>query len=241
MERKKHNYANLELKRNRFLQIGMMAALATVLVAFEWTTFEEVETSLDLGLDVTAFEAEEIPIYMPRPPERPQPERVTNNNLPPVIGNPDPPVVTPVAPPIDTSFVVFTDDTSLWTDEPIPVDEPMEPFLIVEDMPCWVTDQIIPKDERKAFTDGKIMAYLRDNVVYPRMAVDGGITGVVYVEYVVNKHGEVTETKVVRGVHSVLDKEALRVVRNMPNFTPGKQRGKNVPVRFTLPIRFTLN
>ena len=72
-------------------------------------------------------------------------------------------------------------------------------------------------------------------------AKENGIQGKVFVQFVVWKDGTIKDVKVVKGVHKTLDSEATRVVKAMPKWTPGKQRGKPVRVMFTIPINFTLN
>jgi protein TonB len=72
------------------------------------------------------------------------------------------------------------------------------------------------------------------------MANSAGISGVVYVTFVVDKDGKIKDVKVLRGIGGGCDEEAVRVVKNMPSWKPGKQRGKSVTVQYNLPIRFTL-
>ena len=86
-----------------------------------------------------------------------------------------------------------------------------------------------------------MMKFLQQNIKYPKEAQEQGKQGRVIVQFVVNKDGSITGDSVVRSVDPLLDAEALRVVRSMPNWTPGKQRGKEVRVRFTLPVTFHLN
>ena len=85
-----------------------------------------------------------------------------------------------------------------------------------------------------------LMKYLRDNINYPVIAQENGISGRVICEFVVNRDGTIVDAKVLRGVDPSLDKEALRVVNSMPKWNPGEQRGKPVRVRFTLPVQFKL-
>lgn len=101
-------------------------------------------------------------------------------------------------------------------------------FTVVEDMP--------------SFPGGKkaLYAYLGDNIKYPDVAKKEGIQGTVYVTYVIEKDGSISHAKVLRGVHESLDKEAVRVIKTMPKWEPGKQRGKAVRVQYTLPIKYTL-
>ena len=85
------------------------------------------------------------------------------------------------------------------------------------------------------------MKYLRDNMKYPQMARESGIQGKVFVTFVVEKDGKVTDVRVLRGIGGGCDEEAIRVVKSMPKWNPGKQRGKPVRVQFNLPIIFKLN
>ena len=85
------------------------------------------------------------------------------------------------------------------------------------------------------------MKYIQKNVRYPAIAKEYNITGKVYVSFIVDKTGSVTNVKIVRGVDKNLDAEALRVVKSLPKYTPGRQMGRPVRVMFTIPINFTLN
>ncbi|HRR62720.1 MAG TPA: energy transducer TonB, partial [Paludibacteraceae bacterium] len=81
---------------------------------------------------------------------------------------------------------------------------------------------------------------LSENIRYPVIAQENGIQGRVICQFVVNTDGSIVDIQVVRGVHPSLDEEAVRVIKSMPKWVPGKQRGKPVRVRFTLPINFKL-
>jgi TonB family protein len=83
--------------------------------------------------------------------------------------------------------------------------------------------------------------FLRENVKYPPEAKEKGIQGTVYVYFIVEKDGTVTNVKVARGVDKLIDDEAIRVTKMMPKWTPGKQKGKDVRVSYNMPIRFTLS
>ena len=98
-------------------------------------------------------------------------------------------------------------------------------------------------EEQPMFPGGmqELMKFMQTNIRYPKEAQDRGIQGRVIVQFVVNKDGSISEECVVRSVDSQLDAEAIRIIRSMPNWTPGKQRGEPVRVRFTLPVTFRLN
>jgi protein TonB len=103
-----------------------------------------------------------------------------------------------------------------------------EIFLVVETMPEF------PGGE-KAFNQ-----YLADSIHYPAAAVENSIQGRVFVSFVVEKDGSVSEAKILRGIGGGCDEEAMRVIRNMPKWIPGKQRGQPVRVQYTMPIKFSL-
>ena len=105
-----------------------------------------------------------------------------------------------------------------------------EVFYIVEDMPTFNGGD--PATEFRK--------YIGQNLRYPEIAAENGISGRVIVQFAVNKVGTVVDAKVVRSVDPALDKEAIRVVMSSPKWTPGKQRGKSVKVLFTFPINFVL-
>ena len=88
---------------------------------------------------------------------------------------------------------------------------------------------------------GELMKFMQRNVRYPKEAQEQGKQGRVVVQFVVEKDGSITDAKIAKSVDPQLDAEALRVVNAMPNWTPGKQRGKEVRTYFTIPVTFRLN
>lgn len=86
-----------------------------------------------------------------------------------------------------------------------------------------------------------LMKFLSANIKYPAISAEQGIQGSVYVSFIVERDGSISDVKNVRGVSTELDQEAIRVVKTMPAWTPGKQNGKSVRVKFILPIRFRLD
>ena len=114
-------------------------------------------------------------------------------------------------------------------EEVIEVEEKKPIFTIVEEMPSFPGG-----DEPR-------VKFLRDNIIYPQTATENNIEGTVYVSFVVDSKGNVTDVKLLRGIGGGCDEEALRVVKLMPAWNPGKQNGKSVRVQFSMPIRFTLN
>ena len=85
------------------------------------------------------------------------------------------------------------------------------------------------------------MRFLQEHLRYPSEAREAGLQGTVFVSFVVEKDGSISDAKVLRGVGESLDAEALRVINAMPNWEPGSQRGEHVRVQYNMPIRFVLN
>ncbi len=101
-------------------------------------------------------------------------------------------------------------------------------FVVVEDMPEFPGGEIA------------LLKWINKQVNYPIIAQENGITGRVHMNFVINETGSIENIIVTRGVDPSLDKEAIRVIKKMPKWKPGKQRGKNVKVSFSLPINFQL-
>lgn len=114
--------------------------------------------------------------------------------------------------------------------EPVkPKEEENKVFDVVEQMPSFPGGQ------------AALMNYLNSNIKYPVIAEENGIQGRVVVQFVVGKDGSISNVHVVKSVDPSLDKEAVRVVKNMPKWIPGKQNGQSVTVRYTLPVTFRLS
>ncbi|MDD2322952.1 MAG: energy transducer TonB, partial [Bacteroidales bacterium] len=125
-------------------------------------------------------------------------------------------------------------DEALEIEEYIPIEVEEEEvveeeiFLVVENQPEF------PGGEAAR------LKYLSENIEYPQMAKESGIQGIVFVTFVVEPNGSISNVAILRGIGGGCDEEAVRVVQNMPSWKPGKQRGRPVRVRFNMPIKFTL-
>jgi protein TonB len=223
METRKTKKSDLEKKRPVFLQLGLIISLAAAITAFEWKTPElrgttlPTRTSQDVDVDL-------VPIVTQKK-ELPKPVNTTmiksvediRENIPEikVSAEIDPDaIVMPYFPPLPE------------TEDPEVVDN--TPFVVVEEMP------VFPGGE------AALMQYLAKNTVYPKRAKEAGISGTVYVTFVVEPDGLVSSIGVLREVTGGCTEEAIRVVSEMPRWKPGKQRGKAVRVRMNLPISFKL-
>lgn len=230
MQVKKSPKVDLEKKKMIFLEVGLAIALAVCLVAFEWTTEDINKGNLgDLAMEQefeeemeNTFEEEE---QIEEEIIEEEPEQVIEE----LVVVEDDVEVEDID--IDSEADESTStNTSIITTDDVDVDEEVEPidFAKVEDKP------IFPGG------DEALLTYLAENTKYPEIAKENGITGKVYIKFVIDKTGRVTKVSVARGVDPYLDAEAKRVVTTLPSWKPGKQRGKPVPVTFVVPINFQL-
>lgn len=225
MQAKKNNKANLEKYRFTFFLIGLCLTLSAVLMAFEYG-----REAGDIGIFVNEtdnmFEEDQVPIT-----------RMEEKKLPP----PPPP-----APKI-TEVLQIVDDTEDIDDAFKPID--VESY---EDDVVEIVKDLKPEDEEEVFTvfekkpefPGGLKAlgkYLSNHLKYPTLARENGIEGKVFVKFVVNSKGKVDRVSVLRGTHPLLDDEAVRVVKIMPDWKPAMNQNKCVSVWYTVPISFNLN
>ncbi len=225
MEAKKTPKADLESKRTVFVQIGLIVALAAMLVAFEWKSYDVQQT--DLG----ARQAEKVEDEM---------IEITNQNKPP----------PPPAPPPQTTLInIVNNDVEIETDIEIDAEATelteipeYTPVAAAEEEEVVEAEIFTVVEESPSFPGGDEarIRFLTENIKYPQIARESSIQGTVYVTFVVEKNGNVTDVRVLRGIGGGCDEEAVRVIKAMPKWNPGKQRGKPVRVQFNMPIKFTL-
>ncbi len=227
MERKKNDKANLEKRKGVFFQLGMVITLSLILIGFEWTSSGLSENQFDTG-EGDVIDEEIIPVTRQ---EKPEPKTL-----------PKPPKVTEVLNIVENDVTIenelILDDLESDQDEEVQIldfdmadeeTEEAEIFFIVEDMPSF-----------KGKGLNGFRNWVMKNLQYPEIAAENGISGTVYVQFVVEPTGLVNKVTIMRGVDPALDKEAIRVVKTSPKWTAGKQRGKPVRVAFTFPIKFVL-
>jgi periplasmic protein TonB len=225
MEIKKSPKADLESKKTVFMQIGLVVVLSLVLIAFEWTTMD-VNINLSLQDQGEVVEEEIVPITLQEdiPPPPPPP--------PPVISDVLNIVEDDVELDLDLEILDTEMDQNTQIDfSAITFDDEVrdsEIFMIVEEMPEFPGG------------DAALQRYLSTSIRYPVIAQENGIQGRVYIRFVINQNGEVTNAEILRGVDASVDREALRVVQAMPKWKPGRQRNRAVRVSYTVPINFVL-
>ena len=229
MEAKKTPKADLENKKILFSEIGLAVALGITLAAFEATSQDVTIQNLEVQQE-EVVEEEMVPVttqdqIKPPPPPPPPPPVAESLNI--VDDN------TEVAEDFDFNSemeedaeVEIREVEAEVVEEEVPAEQ--EVFLIVEQMPVFPGG------------DAELRKYLAQSVKYPVIAQENGIQGRVFVKFVIAADGSVTNVEVARPFDPNLDKEAVRVVKSMPKWTPGKQRGKAVRVSYTVPINFVL-
>lgn len=219
MELKKNPKADLNKQRGVFFQIGMIVSLGLMLTAFNWAQREG--GAGDLG-DLVIEEPVEVEVPQteqkvqpPPPPPPPQLEVVEDDEM---------------VEEDDIQSTEVNQDTKI--DIPViePEEGPAEPeiFTVVEEMPTFPGG------------DQALLEYMAKNTKYPPLARENGLSGIVVVTFVVDERGNINNVQVLRGIGGGCDEEAIRVVKSMPAWKPGKQRGMPVRVQYNLPFRFTL-
>ncbi|MCQ2301339.1 MAG: TonB family protein [Bacteroidales bacterium] len=223
METKKSNRADLEKRRLMFTQIGLIVSLALAWMVFETKSYGKQEIRTFDGT-TEAIPDDLVPVTVQ---EKPQPiEKPKVVNMITIVDNNE---------EIESEIDI---DVNVEEDEPIEPTVPIDiieeeiveevPFIIVENMPTF------PGGEKK------MLEYVAKNVKYPQLAKEVGTQGRVFVSFVVEKDGSITNVTILRGIGSGCDEEAIRVVKSMPKWNPGLQCGRAVRVSCNLPINFKL-
>lgn len=228
MEVKKNDNANLEKRKGIFLQLGLVISISLSLIAFEWTSGSKSDNPFDTG-DEEVIEEEMIPITEMQEPEPEAPPEV--------------PKTTEIFEIVEDDVaieneILFEDDETDFDDEvqmyDFDVSEEQEEeeehiFVVVEDMPTFRGGDV-----------NKFRNWVQQRVNYPQIAAENGVQGKVFLMFVVEPDGSVSNVTIMRGVDPSLDNEAIRVVESSPSWSPGKQRGAPVRVRFSITVNFQL-
>lgn len=233
METRKNPEADIEKRRLAWRALGFVASLSLILAALAWTSYD-INIVRGFDFEMELLEDEEIPIDMIQPPPPPPPPQQTT-------------IIEIVDDEEEIENELEVEDMELSEDTEIEVVEVVEetveddtPFMIVENMPALGDCKKLRGDERHQCTQMEIIKYVATNTKYPPIAKDANIQGTVFVYFVVDKTGTVKDAKVMREVDPRLDAEALRVIRTLPKFEPGEQRGKPVSVQYTIPVKFVI-
>ena len=214
-----------ERMRFVYFQLGLLISFSLTFLAFEWTTYYSVKK-----LPGTKVIDEVIETILP--PVNPEVEKPIVKTEPTISKNVDVIIIVDKVP---------EKPSEKQKEEPYEApkfDEkwaPVEPIVIDP-------DPIDFPDEMPQFEGGEseMFKYLSKNMKYPKVDLQLERQGTVFVEFVVGKNGEITEVKILRGVSETIDAEAVRVIQSMPNWLPGKQKGRAVKVRYKMPLTFKI-
>jgi len=223
MDPRKTTKADLEAKKAIYFEIGLVLVLFLVFFALNAKSYEK--RTLNLVQQQAQNTPEEmVPIteQKVKPPPPPPPKQVTQIKIVSNDVKIDDNVDIDVNADMNTQVEEYT--------PPVEEEDVQEQhiFTVVEDKPSF------PGGE------GALMKFLSAHIDYPALAKESGIQGRVFINFVVEPDGSIDHVKVLRGIGGGCDEEAVRVVKSMPKWIPGKQRGKPVRVSFNLPVKFTL-
>ena len=229
MEIKKTERASMDNKRFLFTEIGMIIALLIVWGAFSYTSREKKVATLEA--DQTVVEVEDmVPITEETPP---------------------PPEAAPKIPILSDQIDIVDDNIKVDDSMFQNIEDSNEGFEIMDYIESAPEEETIEEEaipfqlveEKPSFNGGdanEFSKWVNSRLVYPEIAKENGVQGRVTLKFTVNADGTVSNVKVLRGVDSSLDKEAVRVVSSSPKWKPGKQRDRAVKVTYTFPVIFQL-
>lgn len=223
MKTKKNKEVSLERKRGLFRAIGLLTAATIVLAAFEYRTIKSTST-LEGNIPIP-LEEEVAIISIPEKPEIPKLEKVVDLSF--LIDN------TAEEDPIEFDNLEIDPDQAIFAS----TDVVFEVEKIVEIDPPMIIPEVMPE-----FQGGleAMYHYLGTNIKYPKQALDTHTQGRVYLSFIVEKDGSITNIKALNRIEMGCTEEAIRVVKSMPKWKAGEQFGKKVRVIFTLPVNFVL-
>jgi len=235
-----------------FLRLGMVVSLLLVIFAFNWTTYErEIDypdgiTLVDDDLLVVPPRAPLPPPPLPPPVIEEVPEEEVEEEIEfedqtvevdEVIAPPKPSLPSPVEsvppPPLPPPLPIIIEEEEKPNDEI---------FYSVQKMPRFAGCEEIDgtNSDKKSCAEKKMLRFIYSKINYPTIARENGIEGIVMISFIVEKDGTITSPEILRDIGGGCGKEALRVISQMPNWTPGYQRTQAVRVQFRIPIKFEL-
>jgi protein TonB len=229
MEIKKNPKVDLEKDISLSFLMGLVLSLSILFVGFEWGE-EDLQVASDTGLS-SVIDEEEIDMTVqnePPPPPPPEPE---------VIKEPDILDIVEDEVKVDDIQIASSEDDISQAQKDTYVPPVEEEEEEVDDNFVFVTVEKMPEFPGG---DPALLKWISEHIVYPTIAAENGIQGRVSCTFTVNVDGSVSDVQVVRPVDPNLDKEAIRVLKLVPKFKPGEQRGKPVRVKYSVPVRFRL-
>ena len=225
MEEKKSPRANLENKKLMFIQIGLIISLLITWLAFEHKSYDKREIDPSLLNREVAVDEEMVEITK-QEEQKPQPVEVPQQSTQLEIVQDD--VETE-----DLNINAEVEQTEI-------IEEYIAPEVVEEEVVETEIFQIVEEMPQFPGGDAKLLEYVATHIKYPQIARETGIQGRVFVGFVVEPDGSVSNVKILRGIGGGCDEEAMRVIKSLPKWKPGKQRGKAVRVSYQIPVLFKL-
>jgi len=230
MESKKEKKVDLKAKRGIFQAIGVLLSLSFVLLAFEWNFSSGVdETGSFPGTLI-----EEDPTPLVRIKEKPKPPKVNKQVEFKVVEN-----NVELA---NNNLDKYNTETNLNEIMPDPFGDEGEgeDFNEPVDLPPFKPGEL---EYQAKFPGGEkaLLKFVKENTVYPRELKEIGIGGKVWIKFVINKRGKVSDIEVLRSPDKALSRAAVKTIKSLPDWEPAKQNGKNVSMYFTIPINFIVH
>lgn len=229
MELKKSPKADVNQSRGLFFKIGLIVSLGLVIMAFEWENPAQLET-LDLGSIEDEFIEEMVVPDVTLPP--PPPPKVIYDPIIKEVPDEEEADIEK----LEISEVTEPKPVTVFPPVPQPAPHEIEEEETEPDFILLAEVQPKPKGGMAAF-----YKYLGKKIKYPRAAKRMQIQGKVFVQFIVDKDGRLTDIKVLKGIGGGCDEEAVRVLKEAPKWESGRQRGRPVRVRMSIPIVFKLN
>ncbi len=235
MKTKKNPKVDLQKNSSLYFVIGLSLILFFSWQAIEWKTYKK---TFDYEmLDINEEDDEEIPITQqiktPPPPPPPAPPAAQVIEIVEDEEEVEESIIESTE--TDNDEIIEVDDVSIEEDD-LDVDVP---FAVIEDVPIFPGCESVSKDKMRDCFQEKIDKHIKRNFRYPEVAMELGIQGRVFVTFIIDKDGSITNI-LMRGPDKNLEKEAHRIISVLPKMTPGKQRGRAVRVPFSIPINFRL-
>lgn len=230
MEAKKSPKADLENKKGLFLEVGLVIIMAVCLVAFNWKNYDQEELEVNQRTALNEIDEDVLNTEDDQPEPEPEPE-------------------IEVEVPETTEFVEVEDNKEIENEFTFNAEDDAKKAQDAYVAPTAVQEEVEEEEEILVFVEKDpefpggaeaLLKYLAENIQYPDMARQGNIEGKVYVQFVVEKDGSVTNVKVLRDIGAGCGQEAVRVIKSMPKWTPGENAGKRVRAQFNQQVVFKL-
>ena len=229
MELKKNKKYDLEQRRPLFFGIGMIVSLSLTILAFEWKSPIDPVVDAQPVVDEPWYFIEEPKVTKHEIPELPKP-KVEKQIISAAVDIKEVEELSQTLEVEDPIVDIETTINDAIESEPAFVEKaPETEFDVVENMPEFPGG------------DEALLSFIAQNIRYPKTAQRLGIEGRVTLSYVIDKDGSITNIEIIKGIGAGCDEEAIRVLKLLPNYSPGKQRGVPVKVKMRLPVHFKLN